>query len=176
MNESTHSRKTGAPVKVLMVCLGNICRSPTAEGVLRALIAEAGLDGVIEVDSAGTSDWHRGEPPDHRSQRAAAARGYDLSTLKSRPVVADDFLLHDYILAMDEQNLRDLHSFCPPHLHEKLGLLLEYGELDCTDVPDPYTLDGAAFDHVIDLCEHACKELLQQLIEIHQLVPSGRMR
>jgi protein-tyrosine phosphatase len=158
-----------APIKVLMVCLGNICRSPTAEGVFRKLVADAGLDACIEVDSAGTSDWHKGEAPDARSIRTAAARGYDLSAQRSRPITPRDFEEYDYIFAMDEQNLRDLHSFCPPHCRKKLGLLLVHSDYDHKEVPDPYSLEQTAFDHVVDLCEHACERLLQQLIRIHAL-------
>jgi protein-tyrosine phosphatase len=157
-----------------MVCLGNICRSPTAEGIFRKLISDAGLDSAIEVDSAGTSDWHKGEAPVHRTISAARARGYDLSAQRSRPVAPRDFEDYDYILAMDEQNLRDLHSFCPPHLRSKLGLLLHHSDFDSKEVPDPYTLEQPAFDHVIDLCEHACERLLQQLIKRHKPVAKRR--
>ena len=163
-----------APIKVLMVCLGNICRSPTAEGVLRKFIDDAGLSGLVEVDSAGTSDWHKGEAPDRRTIRTAAQRGYDLSAQRSRPITPQDFTEYHYILAMDEQNLRDLHSFCPPHLRDKLALLMTHGELDCREVPDPYSLEQAAFEHVVDLCEHACERFLQQLIRRHRLTTEAQ--
>lgn len=158
-----------APIKVLMVCLGNICRSPTAEGVFRKLVSDAGLADHIEVDSAGTSDWHKGQAPDRRTLRTAAERGYDLSAQRSRPITAQDFVHQDYILAMDEQNLRDLQSFCPPHLRHKLALLMTHGECDSREVPDPYSLEQDAFDRVVDLCEHACARFLQQLIRTHNL-------
>jgi protein-tyrosine phosphatase len=163
-----------APIKVLMVCLGNICRSPTAEGVFRKLLTDAGLDAHIEVDSAGTSDWHKGEAPDSRSIRTAAARGYDLSAQRSRPIAPRDFDDYHYIFAMDEQNLRDLHSFCPPNHRNKLALLLDHSDFDHKEVPDPYSLQQPAFEQVVDLCEHACERLLQQLIRNHKLVTRKR--
>ncbi len=162
------------PVRVLMVCLGNICRSPTAEGVLQHQLVQAGLHELVLVDSAGTSNWHEGEPPDTRTINAAARRGYDLSTQRSRPVGADDFLQHDYILAMDKQNLRDLERLCPPTAQGKLGLLLHHGSHDCLEVPDPYQGSAAAFDEVLDLCERACSALLQHLIVTHSLARQGR--
>ncbi len=152
-----------------MVCLGNICRSPTAEGVLRKLLHDQGLQHVIEVDSAGTSGWHDGEPPDRRTIGAAAKRGYDLAAQRSRKVVASDFEQHHYILAMDDQNLRDLNSLCPPQHRSKLGLLLQYGDSEIPHVPDPYEQPAAAFDTVLDLCENACSDLLQQLVKTHSL-------
>ena len=162
------------PVRVLMVCLGNICRSPTAEGVLRHKLVQADLHQQVLVDSAGTSDWHEGEPPDARTIKAAARRGYDLSILRSRPVCNEDFLLHDYILAMDQQNLLDLQRRCPAPAHSKLGLLLQHGNHDRLEVPDPYERSAAAFDEVLDLCERACAALLQHLIETHPKLRSGR--
>jgi protein-tyrosine phosphatase len=160
---------TAQPVKVLMVCLGNICRSPTAEGVLRSLLQAQGLHEHILVDSAGTAGWHQGEPPDSRSIRAAATRGYDLSSQRSRPVVTRDFDEHDYILAMDQQNLRDLEHVCPPAHRSKLGLLLQHGSTGRSQVPDPYEGPAAGFDEVIDLCENACAALLQYLVAEHGL-------
>ena len=159
------------PIKVLMVCLGNICRSPTAEGVLRKLLQDQKLQGVIEVDSAGTSGWHDGEPPDQRSIRAAARRGYDLAAQRSRKVVLSDFEQHHYILAMDYQNLRDLEQMCPAHHRSKLGLLLQYGNTPVRSVPDPYEKSAGAFDTVIDLCENACHDFLQHLVKQHGLGP-----
>jgi len=152
-----------------MVCLGNICRSPTAEAVLRKLVQAQGLQQQIVIDSAGTSDWHRGEAPDPRAIRAAADRGYDLSTLRARQVMADDFIRFDYILAMDEQNLRDLERLCPPEPHATVDLLLSYGTSNLREVPDPYDRTLAVFEEVLDLCENACADLLQQLIQNHRL-------
>lgn len=159
-----------------MVCLGNICRSPTAEGVLRGLLQAQGLQEFIEVDSAGTADWHEGEPPDSRTISAAARRGYQLNALRSRPVVVRDFEVHDYILAMDGQNLRDLQRMCPPGHHGKLALLLQHGNTGQSHVPDPYEGPAAAFDEVLDLCENACAALLQHLVERHGLQASGGVR
>ena len=157
------------PIRVLMVCLGNICRSPTAEGVLRKLLHDQGLQHVITVDSAGTSGWHDGEPPDRRTILAASRRGYDLSQQRSRKVEASDFEQHQYILAMDDRNLRDLQSLCPPHHRSKLGLLLQYGNSPVPHVPDPYEKPAGAFDIVLDLCENSCSALLLHLVKTHGL-------
>lgn len=158
-----------------MVCLGNICRSPTAEGVLRFQLQAKGLQDLVHVDSAGTSDWHEGEAPDPRSIRHAAARGYDLSTQRSRPIVMTDFHLHDYILAMDKQNLRDLQRRCPPELQSKLGLLLSFTAASTDQVPDPYEQQQAAFEEVLDLCEQASAALIAHLVAKHRLQPAGGM-
>jgi len=163
---------TVKPVRVLMVCLGNICRSPTAEGVLRALLQAEGLHDHIEVDSAGTSGWHDGEPPDSRSIAAAANRGYDLSAQRSRKVVGSDFELHDYIFAMDQKNLVDLELVCPPAHRGKLALLLQHGTTGQVQVPDPYEGPAAGFNEVIDLCENACTSLLNYLVKCHGLQKS----
>lgn len=152
-----------ATIKVLMVCLGNICRSPTAEGVLRSQVQRAGLDTRILVDSAGTSDWHTGEAPDPRSIRHAAQRAYDLASLRARQVTAQDFEHFDCILAMDRQNLRDLQQRCPPqHLH-KLALFLQHGSGALQEVPDPYEHGPERFEQVLDLVEEASGGLLRQL-------------
>lgn len=156
-------------IRVLMVCLGNICRSPTAEAVLRAKLKTSRLDAIIEVDSAGTSDWHSGNPPDTRSIVAAAARSYDLSPLRARQVEAGDFDTFDYILAMDRQNLRDLQALCPEHARHKLGLLLHHGTRGLEEVPDPYGLGRDRFELVLDLVEDACTGLLTSMIENHRL-------
>jgi protein-tyrosine phosphatase len=145
--------------RVLMVCLGNICRSPTAEVVLRTRLAEAGLGGLIEVDSAGTgARGHQGAPPDPRSQRHAAQRGYDLSQLRARQVLAQDFERFDWILAMDEDNLRDLQDLCPdPHAH-KMARLMDFAPgVSWRDVPDPYYGGSSLFEAVLDLIEQGCK-------------------
>jgi protein-tyrosine phosphatase len=158
-----------ARVRVLMVCLGNICRSPTAVAVFRQHVAAAGLDGQIEVDSAGTSDWHLGEPPDPRSMRAAAERLYDLSTLRARQVSVRDFEDFDYILAMDRQNLAHLEELCPVACQEKLGLLLAYGNTGWQEVPDPYNSGHEGFELVLDLVETASASLLQEIRQQHAL-------
>jgi protein-tyrosine phosphatase len=135
-------------MKVLMVCLGNICRSPTAEAVLRAKLEAAGLGDRISVDSAGTGSWHIGNPPDPRSQRHAAQRGYDLSTLRGRQVGEVDFHRFDLILAMDHDNLADLQRLAPDGEHRAELRLFAH-----TEVPDPYTGGAAGFEHVLDLVE-----------------------
>jgi protein-tyrosine phosphatase len=156
-------------IRVLMVCLGNICRSPTAEAVFRQHVTAAGLDGQIEVDSAGTSDWHQGEPPDPRSMRAAAERLYDLGTLRARQVHVRDFEDFDYILAMDRQNLAHLEELCPVACQEKLGLFLAYGNTGWDEVPDPYNSGRDGFELVLDLVESASSSLLRELCRRHAL-------
>jgi protein-tyrosine phosphatase len=149
---------------VLFVCLGNICRSPTAEGVFRKLLAEAGMDGRVRVDSAGTAGYHEGAQPDARAMAAARARGYDLSGIRARRVVTQDFLTFDLILAMDEDNLADLRSAQPSDARARLGLLLDYApsRLD-RSVPDPYYGGRNGFEQVLDLVSEACAGLLEEL-------------
>jgi protein-tyrosine phosphatase len=149
---------------VLMVCMGNICRSPTAEGVLRARLKAAGLHDRVEVDSAGTHGYHVGDPPDRRSQNHALQRGYDLSGLRARRVSEADFERFDLILAMDEDNLQWLKDECPSALHGRLGLLVAH----CCGahggiVPDPYYGDANGFERVLDLVEDACDGLVAHL-------------
>ena len=150
--------------RVLMVCMGNICRSPTAEAVLRHKLQQRGLHERVEVDSAGTHGWHEGAPPDHRSQARARLRGYDLSTIRSRPVVRGDFERFDLVLAMDTENLAWLEEACPSEHLPKLGRLLEYApNPQGLDVPDPYYGSSSDFDRVLDLVEHACEGLVSRL-------------
>jgi protein-tyrosine phosphatase len=150
--------------KILFVCLGNICRSPTAEGVLRHLLAAETRDLRVEVDSAGTGDYHLGEPPDLRSQRAAKRRGIDLSGLRARQMSRRDFDDFDLILAMDRQNLRDLQAMKPTVCRAEVRLFLEYaGEAGISEVPDPYTGDAGAFEHVLDLVTAASRGLIARL-------------
>lgn len=151
--------------KVLFVCMGNICRSPTAEGVFRRLVEEAGLGGKILVDSAGTHDYHIGDAPDKRSQAAAALRGYDLSRLRGRQVERADFARFDYILAMDAENLADLHRLCPPPHENRVGLFLEYArKFTLREVPDPYYGGAQGFAQVLDLVEDAAVGLLEEIV------------
>lgn len=146
------------------VCLGNICRSPSAEGVMLALVREAELEAWVSVDSAGTGDWHIGEPPDRRAQQAAASRGYDLSALRARQIAAIDFERFDLVLAMDRANLAELRRRCPPGQRHKLRLLMEFaGGAREQEVPDPYFGGAEGFEHVLDLCETACRGLLAHL-------------
>jgi protein-tyrosine phosphatase len=145
-------------ISVLMVCMGNICRSPTAEAVLRHKLREAGLGNIVTVDSAGTHGWHAGSPPDSRSMAHAQRRGYDLAPLRSRLVRAADFEAFDYILAMDWDNLSVLEEQCPPQHRPKLGRLTQHARHHATDVvPDPYQGGAAGFEHVLDLVEDACE-------------------
>ena len=154
------------PHRVLMVCLGNICRSPTAEGVLRHLAAKEAPRLALEVDSAGTADYHIGAPPDPRSQRAALRRGIDISALKARQVAVDDFARFDLILAMDAENLRELQAMRPRNSHASVKLFLEYApDSPMRDVPDPYYRDAAAFEEVLDLTTAASRGLLAALQE-----------
>jgi len=152
-----------ATTRVLMVCLGNICRSPTAEAVLRAQVQAAGLGQQIQVDSAGTSDWHLGEPPDPRSIRAAGERLYDLTLLRARQVERRDYDEFDYILAMDRQNLLHLQEQCPVEHQHKLQLLLDYGDTGWQEVPDPYNSGRDGFELVLDLVESAGAAFLRAL-------------
>lgn len=149
---------------VLMVCMGNICRSPTAEGVLRHKLAQVGLRERVRVDSAGTISAHAGEEPDARAQTHAARRGYVLGGLRARQVRADDFERFDLILAMDLDNLAWLREACPAPLRSKLRLLMSYApQLGRNEVPDPYYGGPAGFDAVLDLVEAACDGLLDHL-------------
>jgi protein-tyrosine phosphatase len=145
-------------VRILFVCMGNICRSPTAEGVMRRLIADEGLD--IEVDSAGTGGWHAGEPPDERATVAAQRRGVTLEGA-ARQVKESDFRRFDLLVAMDRGNLRDLLDLAPDEeAREKVRLLVADA-----DVPDPYYGGDRGFETVLDMVESACRELLDELRE-----------
>jgi protein-tyrosine phosphatase len=157
-----------APVRVLMVCLGNICRSPTAHIVFARRVAEAGLQDQVLVDSAGTGDWHIGHPPDARSCAAAAARGYDMSALRARQVQARDFHEFDLVLAMDENNLRDLQRLAPPQHRHKLRLFMDFADMDERSVPDPYYGEAEDFQRVLDLVETAADALLRHLRQRQQ--------
>ena len=143
-------------MKVLFVCTGNICRSPTAEGVMRKMITGEGLE--VHVESAGTHDYHVGEAPDERSQRHAERRGYDLSAQRARQVSPEDFVRFDLILAMDRGHLRQLERLRPAGHRAKLRLLL--GD---RDVPDPYYGGAEGFEEVLDLVEDACRDLIAEL-------------
>ncbi|WP_317929181.1 low molecular weight protein-tyrosine-phosphatase [Halioxenophilus sp. WMMB6] len=157
-------------VSVLFVCLGNICRSPTAEGVFRHIVARDPLASElgIEIDSAGTGGWHVGSAPDARSQAAAATRGYDLSPLRARQVAESDFKRFNFILAMDRDNLRDLNAMAEAREYPgHLGLLLDFGGSKIKDVPDPYYGGDNGFYQVLDLIEVASANLLQHIIQCH---------
>ena len=153
-------------VKVLFVCLGNICRSPTADGIFQKLVSDAGLTKRIQVDSAGTANWHQGRAPDARTVAAAAKRGFDLSVLRARAVKRSDFDEFDYILAMDEQNLADLRSLKPADYTGHLGLFLAFGsQKNYREVPDPYHGGNDGFELVLDLVEDAAAGLLKSIQE-----------
>lgn len=151
-------------MRVLFVCLGNICRSPTAEGVLRVLAAREAPELSLEVDSAGTAGYHVGEPPDARARAAAARRGYDLERLRARVVAPADFERFDLILAMDEENLRTLRRRAPDFAHERLRLFLDFApHSEVREVPDPYYGGANGFEEVLDLVEAAARGLLAHL-------------
>jgi protein-tyrosine phosphatase len=144
--------------------MGNICRSPTAEGVFRDLAQRAGLGESLLVDSAGTGDWHVGAPPDRRAVQAAKRRGYDLSPLRARQVEPADFARFGWILAMDQQNLRALEAMRPVDYPGHVGLLLALQpELGIDEVPDPYYGGPEGFEHVLDLVESALTALLERV-------------
>lgn len=148
-------------IKVLFVCLGNICRSPTAHGVFES----KSINEAVMIDSAGTAAWHIGKAPDKRSQLAAKQRGYDLSHLSARQVAAEDFSDFDYILAMDKANLKTLQDSCPRKYQHKLALFLDYAEGSEQEVPDPYYGGDSGFNHVLDLIESASDGLLKHLFK-----------
>lgn len=155
-------------VRVLFVCLGNICRSPTAHGVFAHLVEREGLADRIQVDSAGTHAYHIDEPPDPRAQAAAARRGVDLSTLRARRALEQDFQAFDYVVAMDRSNYEHLSKLCPVGSEERLHLFLAFApELDEDEVPDPYYGGTAGFERVLDLIERAAEGLLADIRRRH---------
>jgi len=155
-------------VKVLFVCMGNICRSPTAEAVFRHYVDQEGLSEIIYIDSAGTHDYHVGDAPDGRTQRVALQRGYDMSALRGRQVEAGDFARFDYVLAMDEANLSILKRLRPRDAESHLGLFLEFAEKhDEREVPDPYYGGAQGFEHVLDMVEDAANGLLKHIKQQH---------
>lgn len=150
-------------MRVLFVCLGNICRSPTAEGVLRHQLKASGLDDRVEVASAGTGDWHVGKAPDARTRRAAQLRGYDLSQQRAQQVSAADFHRYDLILAMDKSNLGNLKAMQPAAAKAELDLFLRRFDGAVDEVPDPYYGGEQGFERVLDLIEQACTALVIEL-------------
>ena len=150
-------------MEVLFVCLGNICRSPTAEGVLRHKLRAAGLAEQVEVASAGTGEWHIGKAPDKRSQQAALRRGYDLSAQRAQQVSRADFARYDLILAMDQSNLRNLKAMQPAQGKAELDLFLRRYDSVVDEVPDPYYDGEQGFEQVLDLIEAACDLLVIEL-------------
>ena len=152
--------------KVLFVCLGNICRSPTAQGVFEKMVEDRGLSDNFYIDSAGTSAFHVGSPADERSAETALKYGYDLSKQSSRKVEFSDFIEFDYILAMDSSNYSDLIDAAPTDLHKKISLMLTHGTLGERDVPDPYYGGAQGFDNVLKLLENACEGFLRNNFNI----------
>lgn len=150
-------------MRVLFVCLGNICRSPSAEGVFRQQLQQAGLADLVDVDSAGTGPWHVGKPADSRASAAALQRGYDLSALRGRQVSKADFERFDLILAMDHSNFADLKALQPANSRAELDLYLRRYGLDEDEVPDPYYGGADGFEHVLDLLEQAGVQLLNEV-------------
>ena len=150
--------------RVLFVCMGNICRSPTAEGVFRKLLQERAPNLGVEVDSAGTHGYHAGAPPDVRARRAAERRGVDLGALRARQVTPDDFTRFELLLAMDRQNLEHLLEMAPPEHRARVRLFLEFApRLGRDEVPDPYYGGATGFEHVLDLVEEASLGLIEHL-------------
>ena len=159
-------------ISILMVCMGNICRSPTAHGVFRARIAARGWQDLVRVDSCGTHAYHVGEPADQRARQHAQHRGYDLSDLRARQVQPEDFRRHDLILAMDHENMARLEQQCPPALQHKLQLLTHYcSRHRSATVPDPYYGGTNGFEKVLDLVEDACDGVLDHLAHLHPQLP-----
>ncbi|WP_341582119.1 low molecular weight protein-tyrosine-phosphatase [Marinobacter metalliresistant] len=151
------------PVKVLFVCLGNICRSPSAEGVFRALVEQAGLAEKIDIDSCGTGHWHIGKRPDARAQEAARRRGIDISGLRARQFSPGDLDSFDYVLAMDHQNLADIKDVWRQNGGTRPALFLEYGSSKHDEVPDPYYGGADGFEVVLDLIHQAGEGLLADI-------------
>lgn len=148
--------------------MGNICRSPTAEAVFRARVEEAGLAQYISIDSVGTHDYHIGDPPDLRTQKAAKQRGYDMSMLRGRQVEVADFSRFDYVLAMDNTNMAILYRLCPPAQRERLGLFLQYAlRHQVREVPDPYYGGTDGFERVLDMVEDGAEGLLAHIQKQH---------
>lgn len=153
-------------MRLLIVCLGNICRSPVAEGVLRARIAASSVAGQVELDSAGTGDWHLGQPPDRRSIANAAEHGVDISGLRARQLAASDYTEFDWLLCADRANLRDVRARAPRGARARSALLLDWCGLETEgEVPDPYTGGPAQFEHVFQLLDRAADGAIARLRE-----------
>jgi protein-tyrosine phosphatase len=155
-------------VKVLFVCMGNICRSPTAHGVFSALVEKEGLSQAVEIDSAGTHAYHVGSAPDRRAQATAQERGIDISDLVARRVEPDDFDLFDFVVAMDQDNYMSLSEICPDQHVDKIYMFMDFADhMRTREVPDPYYGGPSGFDRVFDLVEAASEGLLQEIRQRH---------
>jgi protein-tyrosine phosphatase len=162
------SEKNARPVKVLFVCLGNICRSPTAEGIFRDLLRQRGLTGRILHDSCGTGGWHHGEPPDPRAQNEARRRGIDISDLRGRQIARTDFSAFDYIIAMDDDNHGDLRRLCPPEQADRVYRAVSFApQMGASEVPDPYYGGAHGFGQVYELLTAVCEGLLERIQDDH---------
>jgi protein-tyrosine phosphatase len=160
--------KDNNKISILFVCMGNICRSPTAQGVFRDMVDKQGLSEYISTDSAGTINYHAGSKPDRRARETAVKRGLDLSDLRARMVTSDDFERFDYVIAMDRSNYADLEAICPPGREERLHLFLDFApDQPIREVPDPYYGGVAGFDRVFDLVEEASRGLLAKIMSQH---------
>ncbi|MCG6868009.1 MAG: low molecular weight phosphotyrosine protein phosphatase [Gammaproteobacteria bacterium] len=157
-------------VRVLFVCMGNICRSPMGQGVFERLVREAGLESDVFVDSAGTHAYHIGHPPDTRAQSAAESRGYDIRSQRARQAGDFDISAFDYIVAMDSDNLQHLREMSPPGEEGKIRLLLDFGDgRPGREVPDPYYGGRSGFERVLDLVEQGSRGLLEYIRDRHRL-------
>ncbi len=149
--------------KILFVCMGNICRSPTAEAVFRSKLKAQGLDKRVSHDSCGTIGYHAGSKPDQRAMDTAQQRGYAMKDLRARQLCPEDYVSFDLILAMDKSNLNHMLEEAPPQYHSKIQLFLDYGQLGVKEVPDPYYGGPKGFERVLDLVENACDGLIDRL-------------
>jgi len=164
VNKDRPGVEAGMRLEVLFVCMGNICRSPTAQGVFRKRLEREGLQGMIGTDSAGTLAYHTGEPPDQRARETARRRGIELGDLRARPVAPEDFPRFEYVLAMDQENLLSLSEICPRGLEHKLRLFMDFApHLGIREVPDPYYGGAGGFERVFDLVEAASEGLLADI-------------
>ncbi len=156
-------------IKVLFVCMGNICRSPISQGVFENVLRREGLEGEVEVDSAGTGDWHVGRPPDERALRSADLRGLDIGHLRARQVTPEDCRIFDYVLTMDEENYRAVSALCGGSAEVRPFLDFATGSPE-REVPDPYFGDPGGFEHVLDLVEEASEGLIEEIRKRHPVV------
>jgi len=154
-------------INVLFVCLGNICRSPLAEGAFRHLVEEKGMDHLFMIDSAATSTWHEGSPPDERGQKAAQLAGFDISAQRARKIETDDFETFHYILGMDQTNIRNLRGQVPDQHENKIDYLLNHSSSGITEVPDPYYGGVEGFQECLSLVQEGAEGLLETLIHKH---------